>query len=137
MELRKGHAHQNSCYVQKPFNLLISCYNSSKETFIYYKLELQTIVSHARHGMRPIDHAAKSNFKEKIPVTRYFRLSEGLNRQNFYQNDVFQNDSSFALLFPGLYLFFRSDDRKNSCQPTLCLAYDFFVNSLIIWRNSS
>ena len=34
----------------------------------------------------------------KIPVTRYFRLSEGLTRQHFYQNVFFQNDSSFALL---------------------------------------
>ena len=33
MELRKDHAHQNSCYVQKPFNLLIRCYNTSKEGF--------------------------------------------------------------------------------------------------------
>ena len=32
MELRRDHAHQNSCYVQKPFNLLIWCYNT-KEGF--------------------------------------------------------------------------------------------------------
>ena len=110
-----------------------------KMTFIYFK----TCTSNhcevtAMHGMRPIDGGVKSNFKEKY-----------LSRVTFaYQKDKTDNTSTkmtFSRMIhclrcfcSGLYCnYFSIVATENSCQPNLCRAYDFFVNSLTLWRNSS
>ena len=41
---------------------------------------------------------SRTSKKKNLSRRRYFRLSEGLTRQHFYQNDFCQNDSSFSLL---------------------------------------
>ena len=58
----------NSCFVQKPFNLLICCYNTSKEGFYLFQnsnFKLLWSHSHAWHDVRLIDRSTKSNFKER------------------------------------------------------------------------
>ena len=44
--------------------------------------------------------------QRKIPVARYFRLSEGWTSQHFYQNAFFQNDSSFTLFLSWIIIIF-------------------------------
>ena len=72
-----------------------------KRAFVYFKTRSSNDCGViAMHSMRLIDR------QRKIPVTHYFRLSEGLNRQHFYQNDFFQNDSLFALLLSWIIIIF-------------------------------
>ena len=84
--------------------------------------------------MRLTDRAAKSNFKEKnLSRRRYFRLSEGLTRQHFYQNDFFQNDSLFSLLL------FQNNARKFVfvLQINRVLLSMFCTWFVTLWKTSS
>ena len=98
-------------------NLLISSFDATipvNRAFVYFKTRSSNDCEvTAMHSMRPIDR------QRKIPVTHYFCLSERLTRQHFYQNDFFQNDSSFALLLSWIIIIFSAVATENLCQSTI------------------
>ena len=76
---------------------------------------------------------SRTSKKKNLSRRRYFRLSEGLTRQHFYQNDFFQNDSSFSLLL------FQNNARKfvfvlQIDRVLLSMFYTWFVT---LWKTSS
>ena len=99
--LREVIAKGGSTVVALFRNLLISSFDATirvKRAFINFKTRTSNDceVMHSHAHMRPIDHAAKLNFKEKYPQA-LLSLIRRLTRQHFNQNNFFQNDSSFAL----------------------------------------
>ena len=76
---------------------------------------------------------SRTSKKKNLSRRRYFRLSEGLTRQHFYQYDFFQNDSSFSLL-----LF-----QNNACKFVFVLQIDRVLLSMFctwfvtLWKTSS
>ena len=78
--------------------------------------------------------------QRKIPVMRYLRLSEGLTRQHFYQNDFFQNDSSFTLLLSWIIIIFPQWRLKirvsQLCASLTIFSWIFLPSREILHRNT-
>ena len=76
---------------------------------------------------------SRTSKKKNLSRRRYFRLSEGLTRQHFHQNDFFQNYLSFSLLL------FQNNARKFVfvLQIDRVLLSMFCTWFVTLWKTSS
>ena len=97
------------------FNLEQNLHTSGKFCFqcwIKFQLQFSSVFTGWKYLCRIFFLFSRNIFCEDCieeitrHVTHNFRLSEGLTKQHFYQNDFFQNDSLFALLLSWIIIIF-------------------------------
>ena len=115
-------------------NLLISTFDATirvKRAFVYFETQSSNdCVVTAMRGMRLIDRQRKKTCHPLLSLIR--RINQTTLPAKWLFPEWFIVCAAFVLD----YNYFSAVATENSCPSTLCLAYDFFVNFLTLWRNS-